>query len=82
MELVKGWKTWWKQWSTWLVSVGASVAAFAPELLYMWNDLPIDIKAAFPVEYVRFFGYILIIASIPARQIRQKKLYTAVQEEE
>lgn len=74
MELVKGWKTWWKQWSTWLVSIGTSVLAFTPELMYLWNDLPYDIKMAFPPEYIRYFGYILIIAAIPAKQIRQKNL--------
>jgi len=81
MELVSGWKTWWKQWSTWLVALGSSVVGFAPELIEIWRSLPMEVQASFPVEWIRYFGVTLVLASIPAKLIRQQKLYAQVQNE-
>lgn len=75
MELVTGWQYWWRTWSTWLVTAGSSIVMFAPELIEIWRSLPIEVQASFPVEWVRAFGLSLIIASVPAKIIRQKKLY-------
>lgn len=81
MELISGWKTWWKQWSTWLVTAGSSIAMFAPELIEIWRSLPIEVQASFPVEWIRAFGLSLVIASIPAKLIRQRKLYEQAQDD-
>lgn len=81
MELVNGWKTFWRQWSTWLVTAGSSIVMFAPELIEIWKSLPMEITASFPIEWVRAFGLSLVIASVPAKLIRQKNLYERVQNE-
>jgi len=81
MELISGWKTWWKQISTWLVAIGSSVVMFAPELIEIWKSLPIEVQASFPVEWIRAFGLSLVIASIPAKLIRQRKLYEQAQDD-
>jgi|GEM_PF-2381101 len=81
MELISGWKTWWKQISTWLVAIGSSVVMFAPELIEIWRSLPIEVQASFPVEWIRAFGLSLVIASIPAKLIRQRKLYEQAQDD-
>lgn len=81
MELISGWKTWWKQISTWLVAIGSSVVAFAPELMEIWRSLPMEVQASFPVEWIRYFGVTLVLASIPAKLVRQRKLYEQAQDD-
>ncbi|ABI59696.1 DUF7940 domain-containing protein [Nitrosomonas eutropha] len=81
MELISGWRTWWKQISTWMVAAGSSIVAFAPELMEIWRSLPIEVQASFPVEWIRAFGLSLVIASIPAKLIRQRKLYEQAQDD-
>ena len=82
ITLVNGWRTWWRQWSTWLAGVGAAAVYLAPELAegmqHAWQILPMDIKASFPAEWVRYFGAALTVLSIPAKLVRQRKLYDAV----
>ncbi|WP_396957166.1 hypothetical protein [Nitrosomonas sp.] len=82
MELIAGWRTWWKQISTWLVAAGSSVVAFAPELMEIWRSLPIEVQTSFPVEWIRAFGIALVLASIPAKLVRQQGLYEQAQEDE
>lgn len=78
VELVRGWRTWWRQWSTWLAASGAAVLNFAPELAealtHAWNLTPLDIKATFDPETVRWLGFAITVLSIPAKLIRQRKL--------
>lgn len=81
MELVKGWQYWWRTWSTWLVTAGSSVVAFAPELMEIWRSLPMEVQASFPVEWIRYFGVTLVLASIPAKLVRQRKLYEQAQDD-
>ncbi len=81
MELISGWRTWWKQISTWMVAAGSSIVAFAPELMEIWRSLPMEVQASFPVEWIRAFGLSLVIASIPAKLIRQRKLYEQAQDD-
>lgn len=77
MTLIKGWHTVHRWWSTWLVAIGSSIAAFAPELsqglIYVWVNLPVDIKATFPDEWVRIAGATIAILAIPASLVRQRK---------
>lgn len=72
------WRLWWKEWSTWLIGVGSSVATFAPELsevlLYAWATVPLDIKSTFSPEIIRYFGYAIAILAIPAKYIKQKSI--------
>lgn len=82
MELIAGWRTWWKQISTWLVAAGSSVVAFAPELMEIWRSLPIEVQTSFPAEWIRYFGITLVLASIPAKLVRQPGLYRQAQEDE
>lgn len=79
MQLVKGWRTFWRWWSTWLVLVGSTIITFAPQLsealLYAWQIIPLDIKAYFPPDVVKYTGYAIAITGIPAKLVRQRKLY-------
>lgn len=79
IQLINGWRTWWRQWSTWLATIGVTILSFTPELAealsHVWINLPMDVKTTFPPEWVRFFGITLTILSIPAKLIRQRKLH-------
>jgi hypothetical protein len=44
----------------------------------IWRTLPVEVQASFPVEWVRYFGLTLVIASIPAKLVRQQSLYDKV----
>lgn len=78
VNLVKGWRTWWRQWSTWLVATSISLLMYTPELVeainYAWQYIPMDIKNTFSEEVVRWVGYIIGILSIPAKLVRQPSL--------
>lgn len=78
MMLVKGWQTWWRKWSTWLISIGTSLVLAAPELTQAWQGLPPEIQAAFPVDWVQMIGAVLVVSAIPAGMVRQQKLYATV----
>lgn len=82
MTLINGWKTFWRWWSTWLVAIGSSIAAFAPEiseaLLHAWSILPIDIRDSFPPEWVRYAGAAIAFLAIPAKLVRQSKVHADV----
>lgn len=82
MTLVNGWKTWWRQYSTWLLAVGSTAATFAPELsevlIYVWSIIPMDIKVVFDPQVVKYTGYAIAILAIPAKLIRQPKLHEEV----
>lgn len=86
MILVNGWRTWWRQWSTWLAGIGLAAIQLAPELAealnYVWINTPLDIKSAFTPEQVRIIGIVIAAASIPAKLVRQRKLHAEVQESE
>lgn len=78
MMLVKGWQTWWRKWSTWLISIGTSLVLAAPELTQAWQGLPPEIQAAFPADWVQMIGAVLVVSAIPAGMVRQQKLYATV----
>lgn len=79
MQLVRGWRTWPHQVSTWLALGGSAIITFTPEftevLHYVWINLPTDIKTTFHEEWIRGFGLVLTVLSVPAKLIRQRKLY-------
>ena len=85
MKLIKGWRTFWRWWSTWLVLVGSTIITFAPQLsealLYAWQIVPLDIKAYFPPEVVKYTGYAIAITGIPAKLVRQRKAHDIAQRE-
>lgn len=78
MMLVKGWQTWWRKWSTWLISIGTSLVLAAPELTQAWQGLPPEIQAAFPADWVQMIGAVLVVSAIPAGMVRQQNLYATV----
>lgn len=78
MELVKGWETWWRKWSTWLISTGASLVLAAPEITRVWQELPPEIQATLPSSWVQTIGGFIVLCAIPASMIRQQRLYDAV----
>lgn len=71
------WRDVLKRWSFWLATAGTAVTTFAlsaPDtVLQMWIILPQDLKSVLPVEFVRYFGIALFIASNAAALIKQRK---------
>src|SRR5690625_4136012 len=79
MKLIKGWHTFHRWWSTWMIAIGSTIGAFAPELsealLYAYTLIPGDIKSTFPPEVIRYFGYAVAVLAIPAKLIRQPAVH-------
>lgn len=78
ITLVDGWRTWWRQWSTWLTTIGAAIVTASPDLAQAWRDLPPELQAAVPAEWVKYIGVLLVVSSVPAKMIRQHALYEQV----
>lgn len=81
IKLVQGAKYWYAMVSTWLVAAGSAVIGFTPELMDIYRSLPIEVQSTFPDEWLRYFGLTLVMFSIPAKLIRQNKLYNKVKYE-
>ena len=79
MELVKGWETAWRWVSNWLTVAGSFLITLAPELALAFQQLPDEFKAAIPEDWLRWAGVALVLLSVPARLVRQQKLYAQVQ---
>src|SRR5699024_12020109 len=81
MQLIKGWRTFWRWWSTWL-SGASTIFLFLPEitehLLYAYSIIPMDIKATFPDKWSSIIGATLGVAAFLSRFITQPKVQRKV----
>ncbi len=76
--LISNWKDAWRMWSIRLSVLGTAVLIFFegfPDVaIHIWASIPDDLKSALPPGFARYFGLGLIVASIIARVIKQRKL--------
>ena len=79
--LITTWKCWYRWWSNQLVVIGSLLVSLAPDIstYIMWvvnayGELPMGIQLAFPEGMVRNVGIVVILLSIPAKFVKQKKL--------
>lgn len=78
MTLVNGWNTFARWWSTWLITTGSAIVAFTPELMEIWRSLPPEVQVAMPESWLRYAGVVIVLLSIPAKLVRQQKVYDSV----
>lgn len=78
ITLVDGWRTWWRQWSTWLTTIGAAIVTASPDLAQAWRDLPPEFQSAIPAEWIKYIGVLIVVSSVPAKLVRQRALYEHV----
>jgi hypothetical protein len=81
MRLIDDCRLWWRFWSTRIQLLAAALAgllAFDPGMLVSaWNAMPDNVREMMPGRFVQMVGGLLFafnLASILARQIKQKKL--------
>lgn len=79
--LVTTWKCWYKWWSNQLVIIGTLLVSLAPEVsMYAmeiartYDQLPMGVQLVLPESLIRGIGIVIIIVSIPARVVKQKRL--------
>ena len=81
LELIPDRRNWWKFWSVRLSGLGAvvlMVAEFAPQTLHStWALLPVAVRDTLPDGFLKYTGIALIILSMIARGIKQKRLEDA-----
>ena len=77
IQLIAGWRTWWRWWSTHLKALGILIIAAPEHFIFTWSIIPHDIKAALPDHITTYIGIALIVASFFAQLVRQKKPYDA-----
>ena len=77
MRLVKGWQTWWRQWSTWLLALSLMIFNIntVESLLYAWQVIPDDLKLFIPDHYRQAAGTAIGVIAAVSRYIRQQSLY-------
>ncbi len=78
IQLIEGWKTFARWWSTWLITAGSAIVAFTPELMEIWRSLPPEVQATMPESWLRYAGVVIVLLSIPAKLVRQQKVYDSV----
>lgn len=75
--VVPNWREVKKRWSVRLGVIGTLITGFAigaPDIaLQVWVAMPMDLKAALPPDFVKWFGLALLIAGQAAAFIRQRK---------
>ncbi len=78
MKPIDNWRKWYRLWSIRLGAIGASLTALliaSPDaVLYAWNLLPMDLRAAIPPQYVPLIGVFIFVMSMVARLIKQESL--------
>lgn len=78
IELIDGWRNWYKLWSVRLMAIGTLIAGWflnAPDaVIQIWLMLPEDLKAAIPPEYVKWIPIIILGSGTLARVVKQNKL--------
>jgi hypothetical protein len=81
LRLIDGARNWWRQWSTRLQLVCALLTGwlfFDPgSLLAAWNMMPSAVRDVLPDRFMQAVGallFLLNVASVFARQVKQKKL--------
>ena len=72
IQLISGWRTWHKWWSTRLKIVGLLLIAAPEAIITAWASLPHDIKETIPHEWITTVGIFLVVASSLAQIVRQK----------
>lgn len=80
IQLIEGWNTFARWWSTWLITTGSAIVAFTPELMEIWRSLPPEVQVAMPESWLRYAGVTIVLLSIPAKLVRQPRVYNDVQE--
>lgn len=82
ISLVPGWQKFYKFWSVQLGVLGTFLTGLfvtTPEAaLFVWNNLPQDLKDTIPPSWTALIGPIIFLLSIVARLITQQKLKAEV----
>ncbi|NIF23487.1 DUF7940 domain-containing protein [Candidatus Pantoea multigeneris] len=67
-----------RTWSVWLASLGSVLSAwvqsFPSSALDAWNQLPEEVKAILPHNYLGFIGAFMVAMGVIAQFVRQKNL--------
>lgn len=78
IELIEGWRKWYKLWSVRLVAIGTVLAGWflaAPDAaIQIWLMLPDDMKAHLPPDVVKYIPIVILGAGTLARVVKQNKL--------
>lgn len=78
MKLIQGWKKWHKFWSTRIGLAGTAVTTFLianPDIAnILWQNLPAEIKASIPPQYMPLIGVAIFVVSLVAKFVAQPKL--------
>ena len=78
LELIEGWRKWYKLWSVRLMALGTILTGWflaAPDAaIQLWLMLPDDLKALLPPDVVKYIPIFILIAGTFARVIKQNKL--------
>jgi hypothetical protein len=79
MQLVPNWRQWPHWWSVRLQLAGTALLAafevFPDAIVSIWIALPSDVRAVVDPDFIRYVGYVVIVAGIIARVIKQPKLH-------
>lgn len=78
IELIEGWRKWYKLWSVRLTVLGTLIVGWflaSPDaFLQVWLMLPQDLKDTLPPSVVKFIPIAILVAGTLARVVKQKKL--------
>lgn len=84
LRLIAGWRQAWRFASIQLALIGSALCAlataFPDAILFAWNMVPPDLKAAIPARFVPLIGVALFVLSIFARIVHQPKTQAKIEE--
>lgn len=86
LELIAGWQKWYRFWSTRLGLIGTAIATFLianPDIANtLWLNLPSEIKAAIPPDYMPLIGVSIFFVSLLAKFVAQPKLQEQIRNDQ
>lgn len=84
LRLIPGWRHSWRYVSVQLSLLGTLLctffAAFPDAILYAWNLIPPDLKAALPQHWVPIIGVALFVLATLARIVHQPKTQAKIEQ--
>lgn len=78
IELIEGWRKWYKLWSVRLVILGTTLTGWflaSPDaFLNVWLMLPPELKAVLPPDVIKYVPIFILASGTLSRLVKQKKL--------
>jgi len=85
MKLIEQWRSFWRMWSLRFTALGTVLLGLitaSPDIITLaWANLPVEMKAYIPEQYLMYITIALFVLGMVSRIIKQEKIPTVKAED-